>query len=124
MHPFSMSERELAAALEALPPDDDASHASATTTLAEEAPLPRGSPARRGALMLLRGILEQRVAAMAATGSAEADAAALKACGGGSGSEALPPRLRAAMLYRLEQKRAAAGYLALVRQLLAEELHK
>jgi hypothetical protein len=112
MHAFALGERELAAELEALPDDG-------TPRAAPLPPLPPG-PARTGALLLLRGVLEQRAAAMAATGSAEQDAATLHKMA----SAALAPqqqRLRAALLYRQAQKRIAAGYLATLRDMLARD---
>lgn len=113
MHAFALPERELAVALEALPPPLDAEGAHARDGV-RSAPLARG-PARTGALMLLRGVLEQRAAALAATGSAEDDAAALAA------RPPPPPRLTAALIYRAAQKRIAAGYLRAVRDMLARE---
>jgi hypothetical protein len=109
MTAFALSDRELAAALEALPDDADLSERDCVP--APLPPLPRGA-ARTGALLLLRGVLEQRAAAMRATGSAAEDAAALDA------APPPPPRLAAALAYREAQKRCAEGYLATVRAML------
>jgi hypothetical protein len=111
--PFSMSELELAAALEALPADGNARSGSAD---ADAEPPLRSGTARRGALLLAVALLEQRVAALSATGTAAADDAALSA------QPPPPPRRRAALLYRRAQKRCAEGYLALARAMLREEL--
>jgi hypothetical protein len=110
--PFSMSERELAAALEALPAEGDEPYRGDA-----EPPLPRGA-ARRGALLLAVALLEQRATALAATGTAAADDAELRAV------PAPPPRLRAALLYRRAQKRCVEGYLALARHMLRAEMER
>jgi hypothetical protein len=117
MHAFALGERELAAELEALP-EDGAPRA---------APLPpmQAGPARTSALLLLRGVLQQRAAAMAATGSAEQDGATLHELAAPSSASSLSApqqqRLHAALLYRQAQKRIAAGYLAVVRDMLARD---
>jgi len=100
--PFALAETELARALEAASP-----------RTGPAPPMPRGA-ARRGALMLLQGVLEQRKRALRATGSAAGDAAQL--------GQPLEARMRAALLYRLPLKTAAEGYLALVTSMLAAEL--
>ncbi len=100
---YTLSPPELGAALEALPPQGST------------APEPRLSGAgRRGALMLLLRILEQRTVSMAATGSVADDDALLA-------DDKLPARRRGAVLYRRTQKQLAAQYLALVRDMLRSE---
>lgn len=68
---------------------------------------------RAGALLLLQRTLEQRHAALLATGTPESDDQLLSS-GGGS------QRLRSAVAYRRTQKRLAARYLAVARQMVLQ----